>query len=108
MHLSGKPIILMGMKRVGMTASAFAQLVRTLAADSGNVILLPHARKRMIERHITLPQIIDVLTGGRVSEPPALDIYGNWKATLERTVNGRRIGAAVAVTDKAIVITVFD
>ncbi len=96
------------MKRPNLNASSFARQVRLLAADSGNVIVLHHARLRMIERQITLPEIVEVLLGGRVTEPPALDLYGNWKATMERTVGGRRIGVAVAVTDKAIVITVFD
>lgn len=90
-----------------MTAQQFTATVRELAAVSGNVVILRHAAQRMHERDIALAQVLEVLRHGRVSEGPALDIHGNWKATMSRSVAGQKTTVAVAIENRLIVITVF-
>ncbi|MGE0151985.1 MAG: DUF4258 domain-containing protein [Reyranellaceae bacterium] len=90
-----------------MTAQQFTAAVRELAAVSDNVAILRHAAQRMRERGIGLMQVLDVLRGGRVSEGPALDIHGNWKATMDRVIAGQKIAVVVAIENRLIVITVF-
>ena len=84
-------------------------LLRKIAEDSANVIFTQHARKRMIERKISTTQVFACLQSGVVSEPTALDIYGNWKLTLAHRVSGNTMEVAVAIDlpKRAIIITVI-
>jgi len=90
-----------------LTGPAFLARIRALAASSGNVQYTLHARKRMVERHITDLQVVETLLRGRLIEGPALDIRGNWKATLSRTVAGQNLRVAAALWRGVVVITVY-
>lgn len=89
------------------------KLLREVAADSSRVVLLPHARQRMKQRHVTLPQVLDVLRKGGLAEPAALDMYGNWKVTVRGMSCGQSVTVAGAIEMKekpgkrVLVITLF-
>ena len=109
---SGEPIIFIGMAEpvpMRMNDANALKLLREIAQDSGNVILVDHARKRMRQRKVTTVQIIECLRRGVVSEPVALDIHGNWKLTVAHRVAGKDLNVAVAIDlpSRALVITVF-
>lgn len=93
--------------RLGMNAAAFLARVRALAALSENVVFTGHARTRMRQRRISDLQVLEVLRRGTVAEGPALDIYGNWKATLKKTVAGQTVHVAAALEKGVVVITVY-
>ena len=89
------------------------KLLREVSADSGRVVLLPHARQRMKQRHVTLPQVLDVLRKGVLVEPAALDMYGNWKVTVKGMSCGQSVAVAGAIEmqeepgKRVLVITLF-
>lgn len=89
------------------------KLLREIAKDSGRVIVLKHAKSRMRERRITLPQVLEVLRKGALSEPASLDIHGNWKVTVQCKSCGELVTVAGAIDitknprERVLVITVF-
>jgi hypothetical protein len=93
--------------RFGMNAAAFLARVRALSALSENVVFTSHARTRMRQRRISDLQVLEVLRRGTVAEGPALDIYGNWKATLRKAVAGEIVHVAAALEKGVVVITVY-
>lgn len=95
-----------------MTDHALRRRIAQLATDSANIVITPHARKRMRERHILLTQIQKVLLRGTMVESAHQDIHGYWKCTLQLTVSGDSIKVAAALGEehlrnKVIVITVM-
>jgi hypothetical protein len=62
--------------------------------DSGRVFITPHAKKRRRERRITLPQVLDCLCHGLVSEPAHTShtyLQGNWQCTMTRRSAGDEV-----------------
>jgi len=89
------------------------RLIREIAQDSSRVIVTTHARKRMRERRISLPQVLNCLVKGQIAEGPAQDVHGNWVCTLRWRDAGDFLRVAVALKHdvttghKVIVITVM-
>jgi hypothetical protein len=61
----------------------------------------------MSERAITLPDILEVLRRGSVTEGPFLNTHRNWQATMTRFAAGQEIQVAVVIDDGVIVITAY-
>ena len=80
-----------------------------LAKDSENIsFYAPHAQQRMVERKITIRQVLEVLRNGTGVAGPTLDQYGDWRIKLKRLVAGRRVQVVVAVKQNHLeVITVM-
>jgi len=63
----------------------------------------------MEQRGITRPEVLEVLRGGYVDEPPAQDFIGEWKCKVSRKVRGRTAGVVTVVidaSDQLIIVTV--
>lgn len=94
-----------------MNDTDLRQWISEIASDSKNVILTQHASERMVERDITLQQVLQTLRKGHIDEPAHLDIRNNWKCTLRRVVSGKIVKVAAAVTEQGttriVVITVI-
>ena len=88
------------------------RFIRARAADSGNVVLTAHARKRMQQRRITLPMLMDVLTKGHIAMPPEPDMrHPGLTCRMQRFVAGKNVAAVVYVeypAPKLVVVTVID
>lgn len=99
----------MGVKPLpfAMSATTFRSKVRALARASENVRFTVHARMRMRQRGIDDLQVLHVLRVGVVEEGPALDIRGNWKATLLGMAAGERVRVAAVLHEGVVVITVY-
>jgi hypothetical protein len=68
----------------------------------------PHFQERLVERAITMRQVLEVLKHGVGVQGPTLDQYGDWRIKLRRMAAGRRVQVVVAVTeDFAVVVTVI-
>lgn len=82
---------------------------RELAKRSENVYLdHPHAKERMLERCVSIQQVLDVLRQGKGVDGPTLDMYGCWRIKLERFSAGRKIQVVVIVqSDHLEVVTVI-
>ena len=89
------------------------RLIREIAQDSSRVVITLHARKRMLQRRISRPQVLECLLKGQLAEGPALDIHGNWTCTLRWRHAGDYVRVAAAIKQdaatgrKVIVITVM-
>lgn len=99
-------------KPLPLNDANFLKRLREVVADSARVKLTTHARERMRSRQITLPQVIDCLRRGRIDEPAALTVQGDWKATLLHQCAGDVVRVAVALRrlagdEFAVVITVI-
>ena len=95
-----------------MNDVSLGRKIALLAADSSRVVILPHAKKRMRQRHILLTQVLHCLRRGRVVEPAHRDIKGCWKCTLEVLISGDLVKVAAAldkdeVGELVLVITVM-
>ena len=66
----------------------FLKRLRSAAADSAHVLVMPHAKKRMRERKISMVQILACLKKGTISEPAHLTQFGDWKATVTHRAAG--------------------
>ncbi len=92
-----------------MRRATALKLVRELVRDTDNIVLLPHARKRMKKRSINNRQIEICLRLGIIREGPFMNQHGNWQVTMERLAAGEEMKLAVAIEEetKLLIITVM-
>ena len=85
------------------------KLIKLLAADSDNIVIVRHAQERQAKWRITRPQIERCVRHGVLSERPFLNLHGNWQMNLSRFTAGEQITCVVAIewAAKVIVITTF-
>jgi Domain of unknown function (DUF4258) len=85
------------------------RLVRMIAADSNNIVVITHARNRGAQRSITRVQIERCVRFGVITEGPFINGHGNWQMNLMRQTAGEEITCAVAIewASRIIVITTF-
>ena len=58
------------------------EIVRELAKGSGRIFYSKHARVRMSERCISMPDVMDCLERGQITEGPFQAPNGNWQFTI--------------------------
>lgn len=100
--MDGKVVPLRSAKApVGGPNPSAAQLEARIHELSKNTSNLrfdhPHFRIRMIQRGITMRQVLEVLRHGNVVDGPKKDHWGDWRVKLQRKVAGRRVQVVVAV-----------
>lgn len=85
------------------------RIIRTLAADSSNIVMIHHARQRSGQRRISPRQIQMCCLKGTIAEGPFLNAHGNWQVTLFRHAAGERVNCVVAIDwpSRLIIVTVF-
>jgi hypothetical protein len=85
------------------------KLIRMLAADSNNIVVIRHAQKRKAQRNITRPQIERCIQKGTITEGPYINAKGNWQVNLSRFTAGEQITCVVAIDWPArlIIVTTF-
>lgn len=87
--------------------------LRELAKNSSKVFLTDHARKRMKQRKITLPQILCCMEHGQFDEGPYRETNGSWKMKLSVVSAGDVISVVLVLDyddttkDHSVVITVI-
>lgn len=87
--------------------------IRQTAAVSEQVFLTQHAEQRMIERQVTMTQVLQCLRTGVFVEGPTLDSYQQtgYKATMQQVCAGDLINVALKLVGLGkthiIVITVI-
>ena len=93
----------------GLNDADALKLVRMLAADSDNIVVIKHAKKRRMQRMITRPQIERCVQKGTITEGPFINGFGNWQMNLTRNTAGEQITCVVAIdwATRILVITTF-
>jgi hypothetical protein len=59
-----------------------SEIIRELSYRSERVFYSKHARSRMIEREITMPDVMDCLRRGQVTDGPYQAPGGDWRFTI--------------------------
>ena len=87
-------------KLVDLSLAQQEAFVHRQAQDTQNIIFTHHVLKRMKQRQITTPCVVEVLRQGRMKRPGEPDIKtGNLVCRLDRYVAGRDIGVVLAIDD---------
>jgi hypothetical protein len=92
-----------------LTAAHALKVVRQLAANTNNIVIIPHARKRGKQRRINRRQVELCVQKGTICEGPFLNQKGNWQVNLYRHAAGEEMECVVAIDWglSLIVVTVF-
>jgi hypothetical protein len=85
------------------------RIVRLLAVDSANIVVIPYGKRRTKQRKITRPQIEKCVRLGTIQEGPFLNQYGNWQFNLFRHAAGEQVTCVVAIewATRVLVINAF-
>ena len=73
------------------------KMVKELAKDSSNVVMVHHANVRKGQRHVSDLEVLKCLRNGRVVESVHRTTHGNWKLTIGHYLMQRNIKIAVAL-----------
>jgi hypothetical protein len=95
--------------RYTLKAEDAQKRVRELSWDSANVIWTDHALARAEERDLSLPEILTVLRGGYVDDPPIEEEPREWRCKVTKKHRGRTVGVLTVVVDdkgQLIIVTV--
>lgn len=92
-----------------LTTDQALRMIRKLAADSDNIVVVGHARKRRLQRKVSRRQIELCVQRGTISEGPFFNQHGNWQVNLFRHAAGEELTCTVAIewATRLIVVTVF-
>jgi hypothetical protein len=90
-----------------LSAPEALRVVRLLAADTANIVVHPHGKKRAWK--ITRRQIELCVQRGTIGEGPFVNQHGNWQLNLCRRAAGEEITCVVAIewATKLLVISTF-
>jgi hypothetical protein len=85
------------------------KVVRMIAAETKNIVVVAHGKARQRQRRITRPQIERCIQKGVITEGPFLDAHANWQVNLTRYAAGEEITCVVAIewVSKIVVIAAF-
>lgn len=85
------------------------KIVRMLAANSVNIVIIPYGKRRAKQRKITRPQIEKCVRLGTIQEGPFLNSHGNWQFNLYRHAAGEQVTCVVAIdwVTRVLVINAF-
>jgi len=94
---------------LALSKAAAARLIKELSADMDNIVPVGHARKRMVQRRISITQARRIVQAGYIDGDPWLDEHGYWRVTMRGVTAGDEITVGVAIEwrTKLLIITVF-
>ena len=95
--------------QLGLSAHRALKMIREIAAESGNIVVIRHAKDRRRQRKISRSQIEACVRKGTIQEGPFMNSHGNWQVSMFRHAAGQELTCVVAIDwpSKVIVITTF-
>ena len=85
-------------------------IVRNLTT-SGAVSWSKHSKDRMKERDITIPQILNCLAKGKITEDPVFTYTngGGYETAVEKNTAGRwlKVVVCIKLSEKLLIVTVY-
>jgi hypothetical protein len=75
------------------------RIIRELAQDSRRIVLLNHAKKRMLERHVNLKQVELCVQKGMITEGPSMNTRANWQVNMSRYAADEEVTCTVIIDD---------
>jgi hypothetical protein len=68
----------------------------------------PHFQQRLVQRKVSMRQVLETLREGSAEGTPTRDHYGDWRIKLRHTASGRPVQVVVAVKqDHLVLVTVI-
>lgn len=62
----------------------------------------------MLERDISMRQVIQTLSEGSINQGPTLDEFGDWRCRVKKRVAGRLVRVVVAIqSGELLIVTTF-
>jgi hypothetical protein len=92
-----------------LSAALALKVVRLIAADTDNIVVIPYGRWRAQQRNITRRQIELCVQKGTIVEGPFLNQHGNWQMNFYRHAAGEKVTCVVAIdwVTRVLVINAF-
>jgi Domain of unknown function (DUF4258) len=92
-----------------LSAALALKVVRLIAADTDNIVVIPYGRRRAQQRNITRRQIELCVQKGTIVEGPFLNQHGNWQMNFYRHAAGEEVTCVVAIewATRVLVINAF-
>lgn len=92
------------------TRSEAASIIKELVSR-GSIYWSKHSKERMEQRGITMPQILNCLSKGRVVEEPFLSHIngGGYETAVEKGTAGEwlRVVVCIKLSEKLLIVTVY-
>jgi hypothetical protein len=90
-----------------LTAPKALKVIREIGAETENIVVVPHGKKRARQRSVTRRQIELCVQRGTIQEGPVLNDKGHWQVTLYRHAAGEELWCVVAIDwpVKVVIIT---
>lgn len=94
-------------------STAEGEIRRIAMSDTSCMVLLDHAKDRMLERDITLKQVLNVLRHGDICDTPKwnTDNEKGWKCKFARVTAGIKVTVVCKLVERAhstcLIVTVF-
>jgi len=85
------------------------RVVRALAGDTDNIVVMPYGERKSKKRKISRRQIELCVQEGTLAEGPFVNSQGDWQMNLFRHAAGEQVTCVVAIdwASKVLVINVF-
>jgi len=92
-----------------LSAALALKIVRLIAADTDNIVIIPYGRRRAQQRNITRRQIELCVQRGTIVEGPFVNQHGNWQMNFYRHAAGEEVTCVVAIdwATRVLVINAF-
>lgn len=92
-----------------LKAADAIKLVRALASETENIVVIPYGKKKGEMRGITRRQMELCVQKGTLTEGPFLNPHGNWQFNMYRHAAGEEITCVVAIewARRVLVINAF-
>jgi len=92
-----------------LSAALALKIVRLIAADTDNIVIIPYGRRRAQQRNITRRQIELCVQRGTIVERPFVNQHGNWQMNFYRHAAGEEVTCVVAIdwATRVLVINAF-
>lgn len=92
-----------------LTAVAALRLVREIAADTNNIVVIPYGKRKTAGRGINRRQLELCVQKGTIIEGPFMNQHGNWQMNFYRHAAGEEITCVVAIDwpAKLLIINAF-
>lgn len=86
-----------------------ARIIKEIGANPDRIVPVDHAKKRMVQRRISITQARRVVQAGFIDGEPWLDEHGNWRVTMQGRSAGEQItvGLSIEWRTRLLIITVF-
>lgn len=94
---------------LNLTPSHALRVIKALAKDTTNIVVIPYGRKRAKQRKVTRRQIELCVQRGTIVEGPFKNQHGHWQVNLYRHAAGEELTCVVAIdwATKVLVINAF-